>query len=355
MKKRMLLFAALFLVVSMLAGCGRGLIPIKTSVPDTSEELTSDAYESETALPTSEETSEDDDIEIDPEDGEPFMGGFFSEMVGNITIDAEWIPFETPLVVDDIFDATLAVAGDAYYIITDGEVKEYSLIDDEFVLQSELDLDDDYEGLCADNNGVLYLSGFMEDFIGFRDNTQIFSHDGPDMVAMHPSGEWGISWFSGPDVEVIKLDDGTLETDDWTFEEVGNINSLNISENYIFISGPGAENKEQSIFVYDFDGDLELTLGGTAFGEPDSLGSVTVTVETSNGFMALDGNMRNLCFWKPDGTFIGTIEDGDLFGTSYPWLSTAVPLADGSILVGMTEERADESADEFIVYRLTGF
>ena len=48
-------------------------------------------------------------------------------------------------------------------------------------------------------------------------------------------------------------------------------------------------------------------------------------------------------------------EDSDLFGTSYPWMSSASVMADGSILIGMTEERPDESADEFIVYRLTGF
>ena len=44
-----------------------------------------------------------------------------------------------------------------------------------------------------------------------------------------------------------------------------------------------------------------------------------------------------------------------MFGTSYPWMSSASVMADGSILIGMTEERPDESADEFIVYRLTGF
>ena len=36
-------------------------------------------------------------------------------------------------------------------------------------------------------------------------------------------------------------------------------------------------------------------------------------------------------------------------------MSSASVMADGSILIGMTEERPDESADEFIVYRLTGF
>jgi hypothetical protein len=78
-------------------------------------------------------------------------------------------------------------------------------------------------------------------------------------------------------------------------------------------------------------------------------------VETKNGFMALDGNMRTVCFWKKDGTFIAAVDDGDLFGTRYPWLSTAFLMPDDSILVGMTEKRADESAYEFILFSLSGF
>ena len=121
------------------------------------------------------------------------------------------------------------------------------------------------------------------------------------------------------------------------------------------MAGGAVENNENTIFVYDLSGVLQTKLGGTEFGEDDSLGSVTAVVETANGYMALDGNMRTVLFWAPDGTFIGSAEDSDLFGTSYPWMSSASVMADGSILIGMTEERPDESADEFIVYRLTGF
>ena len=60
-------------------------------------------------------------------------------------------------------------------------------------------------------------------------------------------------------------------------------------------------------------------------------------------------------FWKTDGTFVGALEDDALFGTNYPWISAATKLPDGSILVGMAEEREDESADEFLVYRMSGF
>ena len=35
--------------------------------------------------------------------------------------------------------------------------------------------------------------------------------------------------------------------------------------------------------------------------------------------------------------------------------SAAAQLSDGSLLVGMTEERADSSADEFVIFHLSGF
>lgn len=203
--------------------------------------------------------------------------------------------------------------------------------------------------------GTLYLSEFMESFVAVRDGATLFSHDGPDYVIMHPSGDWGISYFTGSEVEKIILNGTEMQTEPWAFPEVDMISSISISEDHIFVAGGAVENNEHTIFVYDLSGVLQTKLGGTEFGEDDSLGSVTAVVETANGYMALDGNMRTVLFWAPDGTFIGSAEDSDLFGTSYPWMSSASVMADGSILIGMTEERPDESADEFIVYRLTGF
>lgn len=45
----------------------------------------------------------------------------------------------------------------------------------------------------------------------------------------------------------------------------------------------------------------------------------------------------------------------ELIGTSYPWLEDMQLLEDGSLLVALTQEREDESADELLFFRLTGF
>ncbi len=304
-----------------------------------------------------QDSGQDSDQDSDSEtiEGEAFVGENGSIMVGSYTVNAQWIPFSDPNVVNDTFDAYLAVAGDAYYVMADEAVNQYSLTDGMLDFEKDVPLNTGYDYICTDNSGILYISDFMEGFIAFQGDEQLFSHDGTDEVVMHPSGNWGISWFYGPDVEKITLDDGTIQFEDWSFPELNSIRHIHINEEHIFASGLSSANDEIAIFVYDLSGNLLLTLGDTEFGERDSLGSITAIVETSNGFMALDGNMRNFCFWKPDGTFIGTIDARDLLGTSYPWLSTAALMPDGSILVGMTQDRDDKSATEFLIYSLTGF
>ena len=158
----------------------------------------------------------------------------------------------------------------------------------------------------------------MESFVAVRDGATLFSHDGPDYVIMHPSGDWGISYFTGSEVEKIILNGTEMQTEPWAFPEVDMISSIRISEDHIFVAGGAVENNEHTIFVYDLSGVLQTKLGGTEFGEDDSLGSVTAVVETANGYMALDGNMRTVLFWAPDGTFIGSAEDSDLFGCALP-------------------------------------
>ena len=77
--------------------------------------------------------------------------------------------------------------------------------------------------------------------------------------------------------------------------------------------------------------------------------------ETENGFVATDGNMRRIQFWNKEGVHVGDIETKDIFGTGYPWLEDMQLLEDGSILIMVTQEREDKSANELMLFRLTGF
>ena len=52
---------------------------------------------------------------------------------------------------------------------------------------------------------------------------------------------------------------------------------------------------------------------------------------------------------------LGGEPDGFGLGSYYPWIAAADIADDGSILVVMSDTRADESADEVLVFKLSGF
>ena len=93
-------------------------------------------------------------------------------------------------------------------------------------------------------------------------------------------------------------------------------------------------------------------------GDPTAtigLGSITYVTKTANGFIALDGNMRDIVLWTADGTWLGAVDADDLLGTDYPWLASGDVMADGSILCVLSQDRADGSAMEAVAFKLSGF
>lgn len=124
---------------------------------------------------------------------------------------------------------------------------------------------------------------------------------------------------------------------------------------HIFVCENSVANDNSSVFVYDLAGKLQYTLGDKKFMDTGSLGIVPAIVETANGFMVLDGTTEDLSFWNKDGSFIDKLECRDLFGFSYGSVSGATLMPDGSIIIGVTLERTDESAMEYVFSRTSGF
>ena len=172
---------------------------------------------------------------------------------------------------------------------------------------------------------------------------------------MAPDGTWGISWFSSGDTcEKFTFRDGALVGEAFPFNEVKIISKLCVDSSYIYVTGTPVEGSGHFVFVYDHSGNLQMQLTG----DPTStigLGSITYITKTANGFIALDGNMRDVVLWTNDGTWLGSVDTDDLFSADYPWLASADVMDDGSILCVMTQERDDASADEAIAFRLSGF
>ena len=294
---------------------------------------------------------------IDPPwywEGQRFSSVTMSQMIGTYTLTAQFLPMGKPMITPETFEHDIALIGGQVYLLSDCALYQYAYDGASLSLVKEIPLEGEYSYVDEGAGGELVLSAFMEPVIGHNGDSALYSYEGPDYFSVAPSGTWGISWFvSGEDCQLYSFHDGALTGSPFPFPEVDTISQVNIDNNYILVSGSSAEDDEQYVFVYDYSGELQMQLGG----EPDGwgLGSITFAVSTPNGFLALDGNMREVVLWTADGTWLGAVEDGDLFGTYYPWIAAADVAEDGSILVVMSEERADESADEVLVFKLSGF
>lgn len=285
-------------------------------------------------------------------EGEPFSAQARSVMIGTYTLDSQWLPITDCIMTKETFDHAAAVVGDQVFLLVDGALKRYGYDGTSLTFAEDIALETEYENISADTTGAIWLANFMEPLISWKDGAKTASYEGLDYVAMHPSGTWGVSWFSGAECKKIAFSNGVITTEPMVFNEVDLISHLLVDENHIYVCGSAVDSGNHQVFVYDTAGTLQLTLTDS---DGSGLGSVTFVTETENGYLALDGNMREVVLWTKDGTYIGKAEDSDLFDTSYPWFCGGAKLADGSILAIMTEDRADESAMELVAFRLSGF
>lgn len=287
-----------------------------------------------------------------PWDGTPFSAANASAFVGTYKVESQWLPITDCVIADETFDNAITVADGKAYLVVDGIVKQYAYDGNSLVFERDLDIGDGFDQIQTANDGTVWVSAFMQPLVSLKNGEQTGSFEGADSVTMHPSGTWGISWFSGPDCEKITVSGGALTASEISFKEVSVISTVIVDEDYIYVCGYAADDSGHKVFVYDLDGSLQMVLTDE---DGDSLGSVTFIAQTANGFLGLDGNMRDIVLWAADGTWLGALEDSDLFGTSYPWFCGGTKLSDGSILVVMTEDRADKSAMELVAFRLSGF
>lgn len=286
--------------------------------------------------------------DIWPWEGEPFEADDVTETVGKFTVESVWVPFEESFVTFETFDNSIAVVGNQAYVLSEGILYTYDL-SEVLELTNETEMDENHNGLYADENGVLWISGFMAEFVGLQDGTEAYNlGDEFDTVAVAPSGQWGVSWFSGPDCKLLTIGED-VKSQDISFSEVNTIMHLNVDNDYIYVCGSD-ESYDHKVYIYDKNGNLKLTL---ADENGEGMGSITFMAQIPGGFMGLDGNLREIVFWDESGKWVGTLEDSDLFGTYYPWFCGAALLEDGSILAIMTEDRADNSAMELIAFKVT--
>ena len=288
-----------------------------------------------------------------PWDGEPLITKSGTVNVGSYKLTANQIVASESILPNDIFDNRVVIAGDTMYALSDQHLYILKLNGSEAELKENVELEGDYGFMSADENGNVYISGFMEPLLVYRDGKSADAPKIEDKFAISRDGSFGVEYFVHPE-EINKVtlkDDGTVERENLPIgtEYVSLVNDLFITKDYILISGSATDESGHKIFVFDHNGKYIRTLAGEDNG---TLGSVNGSVQTDNGILAIDGNMRCISLWDNDGNYIGDAEDGELFGTNYPWISGLYQTNDGKIFISMVEEREDKSWDEMIMFQL---
>ncbi len=285
-------------------------------------------------------------------EGTPFLASAKSATAGSLTIESNWIELDEYISTFETFDHSVAAVKDTVYLLVDGELRKYTLSGDKLTFVNTITLpEDDYTSVEATSDGTLWLSGSMNDIVCLKNDTVSATYEDIDDLAMHPSGSWGIDYFTSGECEKITFNGSTYTASAMNFSEVDTIMHLNVDENNIYVCGSDADSNHK-VFVYSADGKLQKTLCDS---EGEGLGSITFMASSKNGYIGFDGNMRDVILWDNDGKFVAEIPDGDLFSTYYPWFCNSALLSDGSIITIMTEEREDKSATELLVFTVKGF
>ena len=358
MRMTIRVFLLLALVCALLSGCSvvepPVLVPEKTLPAPTLPPPT----------PTPEPTPEP--VVLTEEEGR-FMGENGSFQVGSYTITAEWLPFQDCITGHEASEITVAEVGDSLYVLAEGLLRKYSenngilVLDEEF---PEIIPDTDsasYVRLSADDQGMLYLSASAHSFLTLvKDDVPLVTYDYKTMKVnffqVHPSGGWGISSFvKAEQVAKITVDTQTAKNEPLNLMDTNYSTVVNLSKDHILLYGDSLETEEDAVYVYDLDGNLEMTFGEES-AEEGSLRAPRWLLETENGFVVMD--MSSLHFYDKSGGFLGSISQYDIFGEGFKWLSSLSLCPNGDILAGFSFVRKDENGKDFgdkNIYRLSGF
>lgn len=286
-------------------------------------------------------------------EGTPFVAENKGVAAGSLKIQSQWIKLDEYISTFETFNHSVAAVGNNVYLLVDGELRKCALTDGTLAFVEKIDLpEDDYDSIEATSDGTLWLSGSMNDIICLKKDKVAKTYEDIDNLAMHPSGKWGVNFFTSNECSKVTFKGDTYTSTPMKFEEVDTIMHINVDEDNIYVCASAADESGHKVFVYNTDGKLQKVLCDE---EGEGLGSVTFMAKSKNGYIGFDGNMRDVILWDNDGKFFTLFSDDSLFSTSYPWFCNSALLSDGSIITIMTEEREDKSATEVVVFTVKGF
>ncbi len=301
---------------------------------------------------------EDGDL-VDPPwfwEGTPIdFSGTAPLSVGGYTLTATHLKMDMPFETFNIFDAYIALSGNTLWLNADDKLYQYNMAGDtlSYIGEYTTPTGDTVGEIASDTAGNIYASDFISPMFRIAPDGMVTQFDiVDDTTAMHPSGTWGLSYFGSSDIEKVTINGDTVSKEMFlASSDEFSPWSIDITQNYILIYGSETADSTYNVRVYDFSGNVVMKLTRS----DGSFGSITDIVETANGFIAIDGNFRELVMWDLSGNFIGVVDIPMLMGPDYCWPSSLINAPDGSLLICYTQERDDESGDEVLISRITGF
>ncbi len=138
-----------------------------------------------------------------PWDGERFTAENKSQLLGTIKVNSEYIPFEKSLITRNIFDQAIGVVDNKAYVVSDKKLFEYDFDGTSLKFVKEHEVDGQVEAISVTDDGSIWLSGFLSPLLQMKDGEVVASYDADDTVAMHPSGTWGIAYFTEAKLEKL--------------------------------------------------------------------------------------------------------------------------------------------------------
>lgn len=304
-----------------------------------------------------------------PEDGVPYQPAPSSAVIGQAQLKAAWLKADRSIILDSTFNNHIALSGKRLYVLAGKTLYAYlmdgyDLVPDQTFAGGKMTFDDKYEYLAAGKDGILYVSNGIFNTLAVKDGAVIKDNNLSGYLAMHPGGQWGISFWVNAEPMLVKASGGELTGEPWVLSNLSDaakrqgrfsaISCVAISDTRIYAAGTDAQKGDaQRVAVYDLEGGELFTFGSEDWMADDAFGSVTAIVETSAGILVQDGNYRAYKLFSHQGEFLGMAESDKLLGTDYPWLSSMIPY-DGGVLTAAAQSRQDESGDELLIFAVSG-
>ena len=295
-----------------------------------------------------------------PWEGERFPAGSYKAQAGAYELNATMLPFTDPMVIINGASGRIAIAGNYIYVLSDDKLYRCAEHEGRLIILDTYTFKYSYSEIQSCSDGCAYLSASSRSAPIIKldaDGNMTEIPLNTATVSMHPSAQWGIGWFTGTKVTPFTVDNGTaaLGTETVVSEILKNVSRVNITTDYVILSGTTAENNNHALLVCDKGLTPVMKLGDVKMREDGFVAYVYTAIQTDAGFVAFDGNMKTIVFWDKEGNPIATLGCKELFGASYAWMTGCTIDMDGSLLVCMEQTRSDNSANELLVYRVSGF